>query len=430
MRLTLGGMVMPAVAIIGAQWGDEGKGKVVDLLAEQAGVVARYGGGDNAGHTLVVNGDKRVVHLVPSGILRPDALNLVGKGVVCKLPVLAQELSLAQALGTTVYADQSAPVILPIHVIIDQAREQCAGVGKIGTTGRGIGPCYEDLTARRRVTLGDLASEDRIRAALAARNFYNERVGLADMLGAERIPSLDETIAFCFSYRNEICPHLKDTASLLRREIETGTNVLFEGAQGGMLDLMHGSYPYVTSSRCGIAGVNASFGAVLLGKVVGVAKAYATRVGEGPFPTELTGEVGERLRETGGEYGATTGRPRRCGWLDLRALRHVIQFEGITHLVLTKLDVLSGFKEIFVCTDYEGVSQYETLNTENLEQAEPTWIKFDGWETNITDCSTFEDLPNVAQFYITAIEGLLGIPVVAIGTGPDRHDMIFRQPIW
>ncbi len=418
---------MVATVVIGAQWGDEGKGKVVDLLGKDHPTVVRFHGGNNAGHTLVVNGKKHVLHLLPSGIIRSGTTNIVGPGVVCDLPVLVAELQIAAEHNSSMYLDEHAAVILPHHIQIDQLREQRAG--KVGTTGRGIGPCYEDTVARRGVKLRDLKNEERLRKTLTRGDYYGERCALVRHLGDSFIP-LHDLVGWCLSFQEKIVPYLADTRALIAEKMTAGETILFEGAQGVLLDVMQGALPYVTSSICTVAGVSSTFGLYAFERVIGVAKAYLTRVGEGPFPTELSPDASERLRTAGGEYGATTGRPRRCGWLDLVALRYAIRMGGITELFLTKLDVLSGYGMIPVCTQYmqggTSLSTETTLTCPILEQITPRYAELPGWSEDITNCRVEADLPKNAREYIAFIEKETQTPITALSVGPERSQIIFR----
>lgn len=412
-----------AVVVCGLQWGDEGKGKIVDKLARNAHAVVRFNGGNNAGHTLVVGDKKYVTHTLPSGIVRADQNNLVGPGVVCDLDVITEELQIALKHDARVFLDRSAPVILPIHIAIDKGRELAAGKRKIGTTNRGIGPAYEDFWSRRGIKLGDMVSEDRIVARLRRGEYYEERLAVTRHLGVDAM-SFDEVVAWLLEYSETIKPLLVDTRAIVSQMLSAGMQVLFEGAQGVMLDTVHGSQPYTTSSCCTAAGVSATFGIYKFERVVGVTKAYATRVGAGPFPTELHGEAGERLREKGSEFGATTGRPRRCGHADWNALGFACRVGGVTELVVTKADVLSGFDQVRAGTSYvfEGrpIGPHETLTTRVLEDSIVSYTDFPGWSEDITGCRRIEDLPEAVQNYIQEMSKFVGCPVTAVSVGPGR----------
>ena len=363
-------------------------------------------------------------------MIRPGKVNVVGPGVVCDPEMLVAELAIAQRYGSTVWLDERAPIVLPVHRQIDAGRESSSGASKIGTTGRGIGPCYESWTARAGLRLGDLRSEALIRDALGARGFYEERMVVAAHHG-HRAASLEETVAWAGSFAERLVPHLADTLELIHTARAQGTSLLCEGAQGVMLDLMHGSWPFCTSSFCGAGAVNATLGLHDIDRVVGVAKAYVTRVGAGPFPTELLGADGERLRGRGGEYGATTGRPRRCGWLDLAALKYAVRVGGITELVVTKLDILSGESSIPVCTGYrdaktnESIGPLTSLTAERLATVVPEWKECAGWSADLADCRRIEDLPKQALEYLDFIETSVGVPITGIGVSPERDGMIW-----
>lgn len=413
-------------AVIGAQWGDEGKGKIVDILSENVDMVVRFNGGANAGHTIVVDGKKRVLHLLPVGIVRPVPWCAVGPYVACDLDVIADELNIANNCFSKVLLDEGAPVVLPHHKTIDALREKASGASAIGTTGRGIGPCYEDWVARRGIVLGDLRSPERLRKALEARGYYAEREAVVRHYGGEMF-SLEETITWARS--PYILPHLGDTRSLIADQLRLKKRVLFEGAQGVMLDIVHGGRPYCTSSFCGSGAIQASLGVHKLDRVTGVSKAYTTRVGSGPFPTECHGETGDLLRERGSEFGATTGRPRRCGWLDLPALKYACRVGGITELIITKLDVLTGLPRIDVATDYpySPSAGSMSLTNEVLSETVALCETLPGWTEDIRACRTFDQLPPTARGYITFIQDHVGVPIVGVSVGPDRNDMIWME---
>ena len=426
---------MSVVIVVGAQWGDEGKGKVVDLFTERADVVVRYGGGANAGHTLVIAGQKLVTHLVPSGVCHPGKSCVLGDGMVIDPQTLLDELKDCQARGMLVQNELliglGAHVILPYHKLIDGLREdRGAKEGRaIGTTRRGIGPAYEAKAARRGVRMRDLFRPDRLRAKVAAN--LDELAPLITHLGgtaptAEDVAGwIDEALAAGERLR----PHTGDAGRHVARAIAEGKHVLFEGAQGCLLDLDHGTYPYVTSSSTIAAGAcqSAGIGPTQIDAVVGITKAYATRVGEGPFPTELHGEAGQRLRDAGGEYGATTGRPRRCGWLDLPALRMGARLSGMQSLALTKLDVLANMPEVQVCVAYrlDGKELDEPpTDPDDLTRAEPVYAKFPGWSALPSDARHVTDLPAPARSYVETIERLAGVPFCLVSVGPDRSETI------
>ncbi|ODV16354.1 MAG: adenylosuccinate synthase, partial [Rhodanobacter sp. SCN 68-63] len=392
-----------SVVILGAQWGDEGKGKIVDLLTERVGAVARFQGGHNAGHTLVIKGKKTVLHLIPSGILRDDALCLIGNGVVLSPAALKSEIEELEANGVNVRPrlkiSPATPLIMPYHIAVDKAREVKAGKSAIGTTGRGIGPAYEDKVARRSIRVADLMYPhelpEKIQAAVEYHNFI-----LTQWLGAEPVDYqtvLDEAL----TYSEFIRPMVDDVATILHDVRKDGGHILFEGAQGALLDIDHGTYPYVTSSNTTIGGALAGtgVGAGDIDYVLGICKAYATRVGGGPFPTELHDEMGERLRKVGNEFGASTGRPRRCGWIDLVALKRAVQINGINGLAITKLDVLDGLPTIKVCIAYEYRGkrrELAPLDADGWAECKPVYLEFPGWEESTAGIREWDKLPPAA----------------------------------
>jgi adenylosuccinate synthase len=424
---------MANVIIVGAQWGDEGKGKVVDLYTEFADVVVRWGGGANAGHTLVVDGEKLVTHLIPSGILHGRGKRcLLGDGMVIDPRTLLDEIGELKRRGLLaddrdLLVGARAHVILPYHREIDALREK--GKGAIGTTKRGIGPAYEAKMARRGIRVADLGRPERL-GELVARNL--DEVGpLLRALGG-KAPTKSEAQAMVDEYLAlgaELGRYVGDASRAIHDEIQRGRHVLFEGAQGTLLDVDHGTYPFVTSSStlaggaCAAAGV----GPTAISAVIGIAKAYSTRVGAGPFPTELEGELGNRLRETGAEYGATTGRPRRCGWLDVAALRLAARLSGLAGLAITKLDVLCGLKKIKVCVGYRVGDQQRDelpLDLDELTSAQPIYEELDGWEADARGVRDFDDLPPAAQRYVRQIENWVGVPASLISVGPARAETI------
>lgn len=426
---------MTASVIIGAQWGDEGKGKIVDLLTQHADAVVRFQGGNNAGHTLVVDGEKTVLHLVPSGILHSHVQCLIGNGVVIDPTILIQEIKLIQEKNLLndpkrLIISDKAHIILPMHKTMDLLREEKRGENKIGTTGRGIGPCYEDKIARRGLRVCDLLDPDALKNKLQALvDYYNE---LFVKVHNKEAVSFDEVFKTLSEQAQVLQPFAQNTSPLFQNWIESGKKLLFEGAQGTSLDVDHGTYPYVTSSNttAGAASLGSGIGPRFLKNVYGIAKAYCTRVGSGPFPTELNDEIGEYLQEKGHEFGATTGRRRRCGYLDLVSLKEAVTINGMTGLILCKLDVLSGLKEIKIATGYKNakgesvavptkISDYDTLT--------PVYKTLPGWEEDITNLSRFEDLPKSCQDYIAFIEETLKIPVALVSVGPDRNQNIFRS---
>lgn len=425
---------MPSLIVVGAQWGDEGKGKIVDLLAERAEYVVRYQGGNNAGHTLVVDGQKTVLHLVPSGILQPGKLNIIGNGVVIDPQVLLGELSNLQKKGVpvspeTLAISERAHVILPYHRAVDVAREQARAGGKIGTTGRGIGPTYEDKIGRRGVRVCDLLHAEALREVLAVG--LSEANAVLERLGAptlELAPLWREAVSF----GEALAPYVQDTSLLLHRATRQGRYVLFEGAQGTFLDVDHGTYPFVTSSNTVAGGAcsGAGVGPTAISAVLGISKAYTTRVGAGPFPTEELGEVGERLRARGQEFGATTGRPRRCGWLDLVVLKQAVVLNGLTSVALTKLDVLSGMPELKVAVAYwlKG-ERLERIppRVEDVEACEPEYVTLRGWDASLEGVRDEEALPEAARAYVRFVEDALEVPVSILSVGPGREQIIFRR---
>ena len=424
------------VVIIGAQWGDEGKGKIVDLLTESAAAVVRFQGGHNAGHTLVINGHKTVLHLIPSGILREGVRCLIGNGVVLSPTALLAEIDRLEAQGVAV-ADrlrisEACPLILPYHVALDQAREKARGERAIGTTGRGIGPAYEDKVSRRAVRLGDLFQRERFAAKLGEvldfHNFVLRHYFQAETVDFQQV--LEETLAMAERLR----PLAADVTELLDAHRRRGDNMLFEGAQGALLDIDHGTYPYVTSSNttAGGAATGTGLGPRYLDYVLGITKAYATRVGGGPFPTELFDETGEYLADRGHEFGSTTGRRRRCGWFDAVALRRSILNNSVTGLCVTKLDVLDGLDSIRMCVDYRcGVERLDhvPLGAEALAACEPIYEEMPGWRDSTFGVRRYEDLPAAARAYLRRIEELADAPIDIISTGPDRADtIVLRNP--
>jgi adenylosuccinate synthase len=424
---------MPNVVCIGAQWGDEGKGKVVDQLSPRADLVVRFQGGSNAGHTLVVDGEKTVLHLIPSGILVPRTLNLIGPGVVVDPATLLEEIAGLRASGVDVSRERlrisdRAHVILPVHRALDEAREEASGRA-IGTTGRGIGPVYESRVARTGVRICDLLEPDylagRLDAALRERSFLLEK------LYGWRVPEPAELLAQCLRWGEQLAPYVDDVGVLIDRSLREGRSVLFEGAQGTLLDVDHGTYPYVTSSTtlAGGACAGAGIGPTRIDYVLGITKAYTTRVGGGPFPTEDRGPAGDHLSSVGAEFGATTGRRRRCGWLDLVVLRHAVRVNGVTGLALLKLDVLTGLDEIRACTAYrfDGKELAEfPASIKVLERCVPVYRSFPGWRESIHGARRLEDLPRAAREYVEWIETSLGVQAHIIGVGPERDATIER----
>ncbi len=431
-----------SLCLFGAQWGDEGKGKIIDHLASEVDVVVRYQGGANAGHTVVVGDEKFVLHLIPSGILHAGKINVIGGGVAVDPLKLLEELDGLAERGVEVTPASlrlcaTAHVILTHHRRIDGAAERWRGVGRIGTTGRGIGPCYADKAARTGLRVCDMLEPrrflERLRAALAEKN------ALLTQVHGEEPLVLEEELERYAGVAERLRPFVGDTGAELRRLDAEGSRILFEGAQGALLDIDAGTYPFVTSSNTGTAGIaaGAGFPSNRLGRAVGIAKAYCTRVGEGPFPSEEHGEVGERLRAAGGEYGATTGRPRRCGWLDVPALRYALELNGAQGWIMTKLDALNGFEEIPVGVGYRRRGGAESGGAEerwdtwpahlaDVDDLEVVWERLPGWTGDLSGARRLEDLPEAARAYVAWVEERVGTPIVAISVGPARDQIIRR----
>ena len=416
---------MSAVVVVGAQWGDEGKGKVVDLYAPYAELVVRYAGGANAGHTLVVGGEKLILHLIPSGILHEDTKCVVGQGTVIDPAVFLDEVQALEARGVAtmgrLVVSQRAHVVLPHHKLIDGLRETKSG-GDIGTTKRGIGPCYEDKVARRGIRMGDLLDGDRLRAKLEA-NLECWRPVASDLGGT--LPTSTEIASEYARLGEALAAYIGDAAEIVRTSVFAGEKILLEGAQGTMLDIDNGTYPYVTSSNAvaGGACAGAGIGPTQIATAIGITKAYTTRVGGGPFPTELDDDTGQQLRDAGAEYGSTTGRPRRCGWLDLVALRHAVAVNGLTEIALTKLDVLTVLPELKICVAYELDGQRLAYPPyERIDEVKPVYDTLPGWDEELTGCRSRADLPAAAQQYLERIELEVGCPVGVVSVGPDRED--------
>ena len=424
---------MSVRVVIGAQWGDEGKGKIVDLLSDKARFVVRYQGGANAGHTLKFDDKKVVLHLIPSGIFNGDAHCVIGNGVVIDPIALVKEIKGVEELGFSLqgrfFISQTAHVILPYHKLLDQLKEKRRGGDAIGTTGRGIGPAYVSKVSRVGIRMVDLLDKDVLCKKIeqnindinfALKNLYKEKTLSVDGLMDE----LNESI-------NTLSPYICNTTDMLHKALKQGQSILLEGAQGCLLDVDHGTYPYVTSSSPTSGGACTGSGVppTALTYVMGITKAYCTRVGNGPFPTELHGETGEELRQKGFEFGATTGRPRRCGWLDLVALNYACQINGINEITLTKMDVMDGFKEIKVCTSYKINGEETTvfpLSLDEIEQIEPVYTSLPGWDEDITGMTSWDELPYNAKKYIYFIEEYLGVKLTIISTGPKRNETIVR----
>jgi adenylosuccinate synthase len=424
------------VVVIGTQWGDEGKGKVVDWLTDHAKGVVRFQGGHNAGHTLVINGKKTILRLIPSGILREGVACYIGNGVVLSPSALLQEIDELEAAGVAVASrlriSGACPLILPYHVAIDQAREAAKGVDKIGTTGRGIGPAYEDKVARRAIRLQDLFNPQRfaekLREVLDFQNFVLQHYLKAQPVDFRK--THDDALGFA----QRLGPMVADVSSELYRAAAAGNNLLFEGAQGSLLDIDHGTYPFVTSSSCvaGSASGGAGVGPQMLHYVLGIAKAYSTRVGSGPFPTELEDAAGERLRQKGNEFGSVTGRPRRCGWFDAAVLKRSIQINGVSGLCITKLDVLDGMETIKLGVGYRAGGTNLDIFPAGADAANncvPVYEEMPGWPESTVGVKRLDALPANARAYLSRLERICGVPVAMISTGPDREEtIVIRHP--
>ena len=425
------------LVVIGAQWGDEGKGKVIDLLTKQAEAVVRFQGGHNAGHTLVINGEKTVLHLIPSGIFN-DVKCIIGNGVVLHIPTLFEEIESLAEKGVNIednfLISSQCPLILPTHILLDNARERALGNKAIGTTGRGIGPAYEDKVGRRTIHLIDLLDPNKFREKLQYLMEYHNFL-LKNHFHSDT-SDIKEVEELWLSFASKISPFVADTSLEINDLLSNDKKILFEGAQGSMLDIDHGTYPFVTSSNtvAGAASTGSGVGPGVLNKILGITKAYTTRVGSGPFPTELDDANGKHLADVGVEFGATTGRPRRCGWLDLVALKRAIVNNSISHLCLTKLDVLDGLEEINVAVEYKlsgkVFSIMPNLNDHDLEKCKPIYKSFKGWKEQTSGMRDIEDLPDQAKNFISSIEKLLGIKISLISTGPDRKDIIILDDLF
>ena len=425
---------MANIVIVGAQWGDEGKGKIVDLLTQYADIVVRFQGGNNAGHTIVLKGEKFIFHLIPSGILYGNKKCIIGNGVVLDPAVLIEEIAEVKKKGylkedSQLMISEETHLILPYHRKIDMAREK---IFKIGTTGRGIGPAYEDKVARCGIRVVDLLDEKVFRRKLEE-NLIQKNLYLVQVL-KEKGFEVSEIFEEYLHFGKQLKKYVNDTSLVLYEEIKKGKHILFEGAQGALLDVDHGTYPYVTASNtvAGNACAGSGIGPTMINSVIGVAKAYTTRVGEGPFPTELHDELGEKIRERGGEYGSTTGRPRRCGWFDAVVVNHSIRINGIREVAITKLDVLTDFDKIKICVGYRfngKVFQHVPSNIEMLNRSEPVYEELSGWKTEIKGVRDFSDLPQNAQRYIQRIEELIGTKITMISVGSERNETIaVRNP--
>jgi adenylosuccinate synthase len=428
---------MANVVVLGAQWGDEGKGKVVDIFTEYADDVIRFQGGNNAGHTLVVGNDKVVLHLIPSGILHPGKRCIIGNGVVLDPEVFIEEISALKASNRLeddgcLLLSELLHIIMPYHKKIDVAREKKSGAGKIGTTGRGIGPCYEDKIGRRGIRLIDIL--DRNVFARKLREFLDEKNFILEKFLGESPVQFDEVYEKYCGYAEILRTYAADTSLILSNDVLSGKKVLFEGAQGTMLDIDYGTYPFVTSSStcAGGACTGSGVGPRDIHEIIGISKAYITRVGSGPFPTELTDEIGETLRTAGGEFGSTTGRPRRCGWFDVPVARYAVRINGLTGIALTKLDVLSGFETIRICTGYaygDRILNEIPTSMEVLANCRPLYEDFPGWSSDIGSVRRFEDLPQNAIQYVRKLEELTGCPIILVSVGARRDEtIILRNP--
>ena len=425
------------MVVIGAQWGDEGKGKIIDILTENADAVVRFQGGHNAGHTLVIDGDKTVLHLIPSGIFN-DAKCIIGNGVVLHLPTLIKEIEYLESKGIDIHSklmiSSQCPLILPSHILIDEARERSLGKKSIGTTGRGIGPVYEDKVARRVVHVMDLFDEDLFRSKLSSLIEYHNFI-LKELFGAEGVDA-EEVLKDWMDQFDKIRNLVVDSSKMVNEFRASNSNILFEGAQGSMLDIDQGTYPFVTSSSTlsGASSLGSGIGPLDIDGVLGITKAYATRVGSGPFPTEIDDDYGKHMAKIGVEFGATTGRPRRCGWLDLVALRKAVNINSISHLCITKIDVLDGLDKILVAEEYEiEDKKYDTLPAMSQNQYEkivPVYKEYSGWAGKTSGLKSFDQLPTEAQTLIKGIEFSVGVPISLISTGPDRNDMIVIDEIF
>ncbi|MDQ3382286.1 MAG: adenylosuccinate synthase [Actinomycetota bacterium] len=426
---------MPAIVLVGAQWGDEGKGKATDLLGSKVDYVVKFNGGNNAGHTVVIGDQKYALHLLPSGILTPGCIPVIANGVVVDLGVLIEELDALEARGvdtSSLIISANAHVIPPYNRVLDKVTERFLGKRKLGTTGRGIGPTYADKMNRVGIRMQDLYDESiltqKVTAALDVKNqvllkIYNRRA-----------IEVEEVVEELLRHAERIRPMVTDTALVLNEALDAGKNVLFEAGQAALLDVDHGTYPFVTSSNATAGGACTGSGVppTLIDSVIGILKAYSTRVGEGPFPTELHDDHGEFLRKTGAEYGTTTGRPRRCGWVDAVVGRYAQRINGVTDFVITKLDVLTGLETVPICVAYEVQgTRHDTMpvNQSDFHHARPIYEELDGWREDISQCRTFEELPRNARDYVLRLEALIGARVSAIGVGPGRDETIQRHDL-
>ena len=427
---------MTSVVVVGTQWGDEGKGKITDFLSQDAEVIARYQGGDNAGHTIVIDGKKFKLHLIPSGIFFPEKISVIGNGVVVNPKSLVKSLEYLHAeRGPTdsLRVSDRAHVILPYHIKLDQLQEAAKGDNKIGTTNKGIGPAYMDKAARVGIRIADLLDKEvfaeRLKTNLAEKNRL-----FTKMYGSEGL-SFDDIFEEYYAYGQQIKQYVTDTSVILNDALDAGKRVLFEGAQGVMLDIDQGTYPFVTSSNPVAGGVTigSGVGPSKINKVVGVCKAYTSRVGDGPFPTELSDEVGERIREVGHEYGTTTGRPRRVGWFDSVVMRHSRRVSGITNLSLNCIDVLSGLDTVKICVAYDLDGKridYYPASLEQLKRCKPIYEELPGWEEDITGCRSLDELPENARNYVRRVGELVGVRISTFSVGPDREQTNILESVW
>lgn len=428
---------MPVSVVVGMQWGDEGKGKIIDLLSEQADVVARYQGGHNAGHTICFGDQRFILHLIPSGIFHKDKLCVIGNGVVIDPKALADEIGMLKQAGfefddKLVISDR-ANIILPYHMVSDRNKESTSGALKIGTTGRGIGPSYADKMARAGLRTCDFLEEDILKETMRAN--YEEKRKILKNLYDHDLPDFNQVFDEILSYREVILKYIGDTQSVLHREIGQGRRILCEGAQGTMLDVDHGTYPFVTSSNATSGGACTGLGIPpnRITRVIGVMKAYTTRVGEGPFPTELSDGFGNLLRDEGDEFGSTTGRPRRCGWFDAVVAKYAVDLNGIDAIALTKIDVLDKFDTVKVCTGYKfqgRILESVPACPRILEQCEPVYTEFAGWKQSTSGKRRFEELPDNAKRYVDGLQKLLGVEMLMISTGPGREHTITQGALF
>jgi len=419
------------IIVLGTQWGDEGKGKIVDLLTEDAAAVTRFQGGHNAGHTVVIDGKKTILHLIPSGIMHEDVESLIGNGVVLSPHALLEEIKMLEENNVparkSLKISEACTLILPCHIALDQAREKAKGKAAIGTTGRGIGPAYEDKVARRALRVGDLANDDRLSNKLEELLEYHNFM-LTNYYHCEAI-DYQESLDDIRRLAEELIPMIADTSSRLNELHTQGKNILFEGAQGTWLDIDHGTYPFVTSSNttAGGAATGTGFGPCYFDYVLGITKAYTTRVGSGPFPTELHDETGKHIAEVGHEFGATTGRARRCGWFDAVTLRRSAQINSLTGLCITKLDVLDGLETINICTGYDingKTVDIPPIGAEAFAECIPIYEEHPGWQTSTVGVTNYDDLPEKAVDYLNRLSEVTGVPIDIISTGPDRVETI------